>query len=407
MYSSLAAVAIGFLASPLLALGEDCTAPSSLWDKHSCGISGDKVKFQTLCQPQRIFPGGANSYANLKPGSVNGIIVLYHGYTACPDSVGAVAAKLQSDGYVVLAPLTTGHGVNRGFGCSEANVCVNDDNPSFLPTTKKGYIDFVDWSLKMLSQEASLIPASARSASFFIGTGGLSVGGALATLSASRPNTPVQKSVLVNPFYTVSIPGLDFKLLQCQGDSNPDQCLFGANKNYVDAVNTILQPNYGNLTLLVNIASAISPELKSILQPTVLSAANVVKTYPVIMNTIWKTFDGIAESPDLMENSLLNSPYPWGPSCIQVNKERGGYCTTKARNFFAIHNFGSFAISQSKNIPTSTKIHLLISERDGFSRDGLASTLVSKLQANGNIASKCTFLLNCSLLNLRLDNNGI
>jgi hypothetical protein len=299
-----------------------------------------------------------------------------------------------------------GHGVSKGFGCSTPNICVNNDNPSFLPTTKQGYIDYVDWSLRMLSQEAALVPAAARASGFFIGSGGLSLGGALATLSASRPGTPIQKTVMVNPFYTATIPGLDFKLLQCQASTNPDQCLFGANKNYADAINAALQPKYGNLTLLVSLATTVSPELKAVLQPTVLSTANVIKTYPTIMNTLWKAFDTISETPSLNANAAFNGAYSWGADCI-ANTNRGGYCTTIPRNVIAIHNFGSYALSQARNIPTSTKFHLLMSERDGFSRDNLATSLITNLRAKGNAATKCTFRLGCALGSLRLDDNSI
>lgn len=68
----------------------------------------------------------------------------------------------------------------------------------------------------MVKEEVALIPSSAKAPGFFVGAHGLSLGGALATASASRPSTPIQKVLLANPFLSVVAPDLDFKILKCQ-----------------------------------------------------------------------------------------------------------------------------------------------------------------------------------------------
>lgn len=94
---------------------------------------------------------------------------------------------------------------------------------SSLPTKKEEYLDWLDWSLEVLKEEISLIPQSAKDPGFYIGSYGLSLGGALATASVSRPNSPVQKVMIANPFYSITDSDLDFKIKKCQQAPVADQ----------------------------------------------------------------------------------------------------------------------------------------------------------------------------------------
>lgn len=66
--------------------------------------------------------------------------------------------------------------------CLECVVCkmitdlqVNfNTNPSEMPTTKEGYIEWIKWATQMVKEEAGLIPTEYRSESFFVGIMGLS-----------------------------------------------------------------------------------------------------------------------------------------------------------------------------------------------------------------------------------------
>jgi hypothetical protein len=65
---------------------------------------------------------------------------------------------LVQQGFLVLIPLLPGHGISLGYGCEVKGVCVKGGyNPSFLPKSRDGYIQFTDWSIKMLNGEISLI----------------------------------------------------------------------------------------------------------------------------------------------------------------------------------------------------------------------------------------------------------
>lgn len=208
-----------------MAIGENCDAPSTLWDKHTCAVIKDTLKYQRLCIPQRSFPGDVITHA--ANDQLKGVIILYHGYTACPDSFDYITKELQKNGYMTLVPLLPGHGINLGYGCQEKKTCVfGNINPTFLPIEKEGFNEWVDWSLDMVREEVGLIPESAKAEGFFVGALGLSAGGALGFYASSRPNTPITKFIAVNPFLGISVAALDFKVKECETASDPDHCVF-------------------------------------------------------------------------------------------------------------------------------------------------------------------------------------
>ena len=86
----------------------------------------------------RSFPAGAESFSALAPGTVKGIIIMYHGWTGCPDSYNQISSSLNDQGFIVLTPLLPGQGINLGYGCDVPGTCVSHGtNPSELPTNKK------------------------------------------------------------------------------------------------------------------------------------------------------------------------------------------------------------------------------------------------------------------------------
>jgi hypothetical protein len=101
-----------------------------------------------------------------------------------------------------LTPLLPGHGIQRGYGCEKNNVCVKGGyNPSFMPKSRDGYIQFTDWSIKMLNQEMSLITRN-KDENFVIGAigskklkKGLSAGAVMAGFASTRPNNPITRII--------------------------------------------------------------------------------------------------------------------------------------------------------------------------------------------------------------------
>lgn len=75
-------------------IGENCENPSTKWDIEACPIRKNTEKYQPLCMPAKVFPNNATSYSELS--NVKGIIIMYHGFSACPDATKSAAALLQS-----------------------------------------------------------------------------------------------------------------------------------------------------------------------------------------------------------------------------------------------------------------------------------------------------------------------
>ncbi len=100
--------AIDFITVAGLVVSQNCQSPATLWDTHSCEITANKAKFQSKCAPIKVIPTNQQ---------VKGLIVMYHGYTACPDSMQPVADLLSSKGFAVVVPLLPGHGISVGFNC--------------------------------------------------------------------------------------------------------------------------------------------------------------------------------------------------------------------------------------------------------------------------------------------------
>jgi hypothetical protein len=346
-----------------------------------------------------MFPGGATSID--KATGVKGVIIMYHGYSACPDSTLQSATALINDGYIVLSPLTVGHGLKLRYGCDVPGACVrNRTNISELPTVKEQYINWVDQSLKMLTEQVALIPATNRAPDFFVGSFGISLGGSLASLSAVRPNTPVQKIVLANPFWSITAAPLDFRVLKCENDKNPGACLRTNKVTKVVAEDPVtVVGDIGPFGTMFAALAEVDIDVKALFEDLVESAVKAIMSskYDNFMNIIWRGLRTVGSTPALLNRPLFDNVLEWSPNCAKENDPRGGICEFPIRNLFAVHMIGSFALSQVSAIPKTTEVNLMFSERDGPSTDSLSSEFISRLSANGNKVSKCNFLIACTL----------
>ena len=85
-----------------------------LWEINS-GAEDPRLTIQAACEP-KIF--------HSKTDKIKGVIVLFHGYTACPQQFFSWAEKLTEESFEVLLPLQPGHGYSMVNG---------KDVTSFLP----------------------------------------------------------------------------------------------------------------------------------------------------------------------------------------------------------------------------------------------------------------------------------
>ena len=80
------------------------------------------------------------------PGELKGVIILYHGFSACPNYYNEIADKLQDECWHIYLPLTIGHGYNQC--ASNDTSCASGIHLKFnltqLPTSREPYIDFIN-----------------------------------------------------------------------------------------------------------------------------------------------------------------------------------------------------------------------------------------------------------------------
>ena len=121
-----------------------------------------------------------------------GVIVLFHGFSACPGQFYDWVPMLQAQGYTVLLPLIPGHGLNYVWQPTYRNC-----GPWYFPWSRQclsGYTARDSYDHLMTDESEALtfideINAIVRLAGGTRVIGGLSFGGALATLAGATTYT--------------------------------------------------------------------------------------------------------------------------------------------------------------------------------------------------------------------------
>jgi hypothetical protein len=102
----------------------------SKWDSHV--QEAQKNNVQRGCKPQRRAQLPYNSTSKPK-----GVVLIFHGYTACPDAMENIADALLKAGYYSWIPLNPGHGRQLGSCATKASDCIEGVPAGFLPSNKK------------------------------------------------------------------------------------------------------------------------------------------------------------------------------------------------------------------------------------------------------------------------------
>lgn len=172
---------------------------------------------QAGCEPMHYdaLSHGADAY--------RGVVLLYHGFSACPQQYWRMAPVLAAQGYDVLLPLNPGHGLAYTHS-SSGNSTI--DNLALLPDDPTLYHDFED-TLSNVTRLAGGVKVVA----------GLSLGGGLAQHAALQPADPAAttgvtdrssttaaprnastaaalytRQLVMNPLFAVSNPAMDAAL---------------------------------------------------------------------------------------------------------------------------------------------------------------------------------------------------
>jgi len=121
-------------------------------------------------------------------GELKGLVILFHGFTACPQQYFVVAAALQMQGWDVLLPLNPGHGMKQGLSTKEQ---------TYLPN-KESYKKVIPEFIATINEIARQHPSPHRV------VGGLSLGGAFATAAMTSAPGLYERGLIMAPFYRMS-----------------------------------------------------------------------------------------------------------------------------------------------------------------------------------------------------------
>jgi len=157
----------------------------SLWDAYVRETTMG-VTLQSECKPQQINPQLAPQQ------TAKGVVVLYHGFTACPQQFLELGGKLANAGFIVLLPLLPGHGRPR----TAENA--NDDLVDGIPT------DGESDEYGALARRMNGVVAAVKADVTRKVVGGISVGGAVATSALEASPTLYTRGILFTPFFQVS-----------------------------------------------------------------------------------------------------------------------------------------------------------------------------------------------------------
>lgn len=148
------------------------------WDDYVARETSD-VALQEDCKPRRLSPPAGTT--------ARGVVVLFHGFTACPQQFFDMAVDLNAAGFEVLLPLLPGQGRVPRFEGAERT-----DDVSALPTQddRARYVQ--------LAAEMSDIARLSRGVRV---VGGLSMGGMVATAALVEGADVWSRGILFAPFF--------------------------------------------------------------------------------------------------------------------------------------------------------------------------------------------------------------
>jgi dienelactone hydrolase len=369
-----------------LVISAPVVSPSQ-WDKHVAEISNGN-KYQKACIPYKLAP----------KTKIKGLIVLYHGYTACPSSFKDTASKLVENGFMILAPLLPGHGVRFSYGCEKKDSCIdNRDNPSLLPATKEEYQTWTDWSLKMVKEQAALIPSENKEDGFFVGGMGHSAGGAVVQYAIAQPESPISRALVVNPYFLFSNPALDFAIKDCLSKKPEEQ---------VSCLKSYLKASLKGESKADSDSLSMAGFMDAVTEFAAMPISDrMLKVYDDVSTNVFKGFQ-LSVRTGRMKSK--NKPYSWGESCYKAKAMgRGGICSFRIKNIGALTDFGNYAISLVDKVPKSVIYGNIHSDRDGPTRDSVAAAVVKQLSSRGVKATRCRYKIaeQCSLSNISAGDN--
>jgi len=311
-----------------------------------------------------------------------GIVVFYHGYSACSEQVESVSEMLANSCMDVLAPTMPGHGT--GFvWCEDAECDVTLANGNGwthedLPTHRQAYVDFAYYANRASQREfrhRSSVTGKSRN-DLEINLIGLSFGAPMALQVAMAGS--YTRMMLVNPYLALGDEVLD------QATNDCEALVESGERTEVDCERETINGVLGRVDLTTNSTLArlfFGDETEEVTRKLFTTLAR-------LSDAVGHSYQGRQEGePEGSIAPVMESEHEWGAVCNQVfTQNRGGFCKFRTKHYLATHSFGLHAIVDAqqsgawgwfgRNLPFT---QIMTTERDGRTRNGLTFDLAQHL----------------------------
>jgi hypothetical protein len=349
----------------------------STWEQYLYQVcTGPKL--QPICYPTMYPPADLSN-----PG---GLLIYFHGYSACPSSAIPYAEYMSSQhNFYVYNFLFPGHG--RLYNdCVIPSECADGYPTESLPVTKQAYIDMVKQAVSIVRAEVQRLNLTGKT----IAVSGLSHGGAAAAYAAAISGGLFTHQLSINAFYGISDVGVDDLQYKCQAEGTAtDTCV-------LSALNATLQ------TFGVNVSAAeAAADITNVAVQTFLSQATAVELgfyekWALVMNIVRNQLGLLIENRNLLPanlTSFMDGNWGWGDFCVLSMEKagRGGMCSFKIKNMLAAHSFAQYALAQTRVSVKSTNVQYMTVERDGPTRLSLEWQGAQAADRNGAPVHMCMF----------------
>lgn len=314
-----------------------------------------------------------------------GIVVFYHGYSACSEQVESVSEMLANSCMDVLAPTMPGHGTKfvwcREGGSTDCDVTVGNGNGwthDGLPTHRSAYDDFAYYANRATQREfrhRSSVTGKSRD-DLEINLIGLSFGAPMALEVAMRGS--YARMMLVNPYLALGDEVIDQAVNDCEaliesGQRTEHDC-------EVEAINGVLgQVNLEHDSTFARLFFGDETEEVS---------RKLFTTFARLSDAVGSSYQGRQEGePEGSIAPVMESEHEWGAVCNQIwNENRGGFCKFRTKHYLATHSFSLHAVVDAQeygawgwfggNLPIT---QIMTTQRDGKTRNGLTYDLAQHL----------------------------
>jgi len=329
-----------------------------------------------------------------------GLVVFFHGYSACSEQAESVSEILATNCVDVLAPTMPGHGHAAawcGDGGVECDVACGNGmgwTHETLPTHRSAYDTFAREAhqtiLRELNHRASVTGRS--TSDLEISLIGLSFGAPMALdISLMGGARHYARQLLVNPYLALGDETIDQSKIDCEaliasGENTAEAC-------EREAVGAWLAPAGVDISDPNGSGNGIARYLGGV------SGDNVVRSLftnlAKLSDAVGASFQGRQEASEGAIAGVMETTQEWGGVCNQIWTEgRGGFCKFKYKHYLSTHAYSLHAVVDAQQwgawswgLPTT---QIITTERDGKTRNGLTFDLAQHLHSvNPDKVSMC------------------